>query len=93
MPNQIFERNYMAIFEFRCKKCNSCFEMLVRGTPNSQGGQQPKCPNCSSAELEKQFSVFAAHTSGKQDVPCCSDGCEGGFSRGSCGSGGCTHNH
>jgi len=43
----------MPIFEYVCRSCHHAFETLV------QGGQRPVCPTCSSAELDKQLSVFA----------------------------------
>jgi len=45
----------MPIYEYVCMKCESHFEELVRN------GETPKCPDCSSAKVQKQFSVFATH--------------------------------
>ena len=43
----------MPIFEYRCKKCNEVFEVLVRGS------QKPECPNCKSKRLEKLISGYS----------------------------------
>ena len=45
----------MPIYEYVCMKCESHFEELVRGD------ESPRCPDCSSAKVQKQFSVFATH--------------------------------
>ena len=45
----------MPIYEYVCMKCESHFEELVRN------GETPSCPDCSSAKVQKQFSVFATH--------------------------------
>ena len=42
----------MPIYEYICKGCSHRFEVLVRGS------EEPNCPECESADLEKQFSVF-----------------------------------
>lgn len=43
----------MPIFEYVCRSCKHEFEALVRGT------KVPSCPECSSDDLEKQFSLPA----------------------------------
>ncbi|MGH9320825.1 MAG: FmdB family zinc ribbon protein [Vicinamibacteria bacterium] len=48
----------MPIFEYRCKKCETEFETLVRN------GDRPECPSCRSPRLTKLLSTFAA-VSGK----------------------------
>jgi len=48
----------MPLYEYACKQCNHQFEALVRGTT------APECPACHGQELERRFSVFAAHTAG-----------------------------
>jgi putative FmdB family regulatory protein len=42
------------IYEYACRACGNQFETLVRGA------EQPACSHCSSPELEKKLSVFAA---------------------------------
>lgn len=43
----------MPLFDFVCKTCGRSAELLVRGS------DVPVCPECGSAELEKQVSVPA----------------------------------
>ena len=65
----------MPIYEYVCMECESHFEELVRN------GEQPDCPDCASANVRKQFSVFAAHGTAEQP----SYGSGGGCCGGSCG--------
>ncbi|MBO5254317.1 MAG: zinc ribbon domain-containing protein [Opitutales bacterium] len=44
----------MPIFEYRCKKCNEVFEILIRSN------EKPVCPSCKSKRLEKLISSFNA---------------------------------
>lgn len=44
----------MPIFEFKCRACGRLFEDLVRE------GDTSACPSCSSQDLERQLSLFAA---------------------------------
>ena len=46
----------MPLYEYSCKACAHQFEVLVRN------GDRPECPACHGSELERRFSVFAAHT-------------------------------
>jgi putative FmdB family regulatory protein len=69
----------MPIYEYVCMKCESHFEELVRN------GEEPPCPDCGSAKVAKQFSVFAAVGGGEGGSPsfkpmgggggCCGGGC------------------
>jgi putative FmdB family regulatory protein len=43
----------MPIFEYICRDCHHHFETLVTAS------RQPACPDCQSASLDKQHSVFA----------------------------------
>ena len=45
----------MPIYEFVCMECESHYEELV------PMGTSADCPDCGSANVRKQFSVFAAH--------------------------------
>jgi putative FmdB family regulatory protein len=45
----------MPIYEYVCMECESHFEELVRID------EHPPCPDCSSANVSRQLSVFAAH--------------------------------
>ncbi|MEX2646584.1 MAG: zinc ribbon domain-containing protein [Gaiellaceae bacterium] len=63
----------MPIYEFVCMQCESHFEELVRM------GELADCPDCGSANVRKQLSVFAAH--GPAERPsfggggCCGGSC------------------
>jgi len=70
----------MPIYEYACQGCNHRFEELV----SSSGGTLVACPECSSQEVEKLFSTFAAHGIGG-DMPRPAGG--GGCCGGSCGCG------
>jgi putative FmdB family regulatory protein len=63
----------MPIFEYACLDCDTRFETLVQGT------QQPECPACHGARLQKQLSVFAVSTRGSAPAPSLPGPC------GSCG--------
>jgi putative FmdB family regulatory protein len=63
------------IYEFVCMECESHYEELV------PMGESADCPDCASANVRKQFSVFAAHG---VESPAAFGG--GGCCGGSCGS-------
>ena len=44
----------MPVYEYVCAACGHAFEALLYGS------ERARCPECASAELEKQFSTFAA---------------------------------
>jgi len=79
----------MPIFEYRCSKCNTKFEVLHK---SSQSGEEVTCPNCNSNNNKKLLSAFSASISGssgysgfsRSDAPSCSDG-SCGCSSGMCG--------
>lgn len=48
----------MPIYEFECRTCHHHFETLVRGS------EQPECPACHGAELERTLSTFAVGAAG-----------------------------
>ena len=58
----------MSIYEYACRSCGQEFETLVRGS------ETPSCAQCSSTELDKKLSVFAAQ-SGAADVPSACGSC------------------
>jgi putative FmdB family regulatory protein len=66
------------IYEYVCMECESHFEELIRN------GEQPDCPDCSSSNVCKQFSVFATHGTAEQPT---FGGSSGGCCGGSCGCG------
>jgi putative FmdB family regulatory protein len=43
----------MPIYEYACRTCAHHFETLVRGH------EDPSCPNCHGADLERALSTFA----------------------------------
>ena len=66
----------MPIYEFVCMECESHYEELV------PMGENADCPECASANVRKQFSVFAAHGVESGAATFGGGGCCGG----SCGS-------
>ena len=44
----------MPIYEFRCLKCNDCFEFLLR---NQEEQIELRCPNCKSEDFERVMSA------------------------------------
>lgn len=72
----------MPIYEYTCSQCHEACEVLVRGS------EQPRCPTCGNANLEKLLSVPAAPSSGRNELSVC-DPAPGPCGRPQCGSGGC----
>lgn len=72
----------MPIFEYRCETCESKFEKLVR-----RADDHVECPSCGKAELEVQYSTFAAQTNGSPKGQSAMPSCPGGMcqSPGMCG--------
>ncbi len=50
----------MPLYEFRCLKCNECFEFLVM---KSDDQLEMRCPECKSEDFERVLSV-SCHTMG-----------------------------
>jgi putative FmdB family regulatory protein len=69
----------MPIYEYVCMQCESHFEELVRM------GEEADCPDCGSADVRRQVSVFAAH--GSAEAPSLRGASGGGCCGGSCGCG------
>jgi putative FmdB family regulatory protein len=69
----------MPIYEYVCMACESHFEELVR-----MDDEGPTCPDCASANVRRQLSVFATHGTAAQP----SFGGGGGCCGGSCGCSG-----
>jgi putative FmdB family regulatory protein len=44
----------MPIYEFRCTKCNECFEFLVMA---EEDHVEMRCPTCKSEEFERVLST------------------------------------
>ena len=58
----------MPIYGYTCKSCGESFQTLVRS------GDEPDCPACGSAELERQLSLIADPAKGGADAgPACSN--------------------
>ena len=69
----------MPIYEYVCMHCEEHFEELVRN------GELVSCPECDSANVQKQFSVFATQAAGQEQA--LGGGGGGGCCGGSCGCG------
>jgi len=52
----------MPIYEYKCKKCNSKFEVFQSVGADNKG---LTCPNCGEPEPKKVFSLFASFGGGK----------------------------
>ncbi len=75
----------MPIFEYKCKECNTKYEVLHKSAENKD---DVFCPECKSPKHEKLLSVFSSsNSSSSSDF--------GGCSTGSCGipsyGGGCSN--
>lgn len=79
----------MPIFEYKCKDCNSTFELLTK----ANGNEGIICPECHSSNNQKLFSAFStsAGSSSYSVDNCVSGNCNiddttiGGCSNGMCG--------
>ena len=54
----------MPIYEFRCLKCDECFEFLVM---NKDDQIEMRCPNCTAEEFERVLSV-SCHSMGSSSA-------------------------
>ena len=73
----------MPIYEYSCRRCESAFELLVRGQ------ETPECPECGSHKLQKLLSVPAAPAVKKSSpLPVCAPE-PGNCGRPQCGGGRC----
>jgi putative FmdB family regulatory protein len=50
----------MPIYCYKCKNCERVFDHLQLSTTS----EQPKCPDCSSELLERQFHTASFHNKG-----------------------------
>ena len=75
----------MPIYEYRCRQCGNCFEILV-----SSSSAKAPCPQCASRKTERLISTFAAHGAASVS-PCDSGPCPAGgaLPTGGCASGKC----
>jgi putative FmdB family regulatory protein len=53
----------MPIYEYQCRSCRKIFSRLVLGASSAQ---QPACPKCGSAQLDRLMSRFATAQSGER---------------------------
>jgi putative FmdB family regulatory protein len=53
----------MPLFEFRCRRCDHEYELLVRGR------EAVDCPECGASTVEKLQSATAAHVPGGMRLP------------------------
>ena len=69
----------MPIYEFKCHKCNECFEILVM---TSDDRVELRCPHCRSEDFERILScanVSASGSSGpREEIKAQSRKCSGG---------------
>ncbi len=66
----------MPIYEYKCKKCDACFEKLVFA-----GDKEPvECPGCGTRKVEKLMSATSFMDSGSGVGKACSSGASSGFS-------------
>ena len=61
----------MPVFEYKCKQCNSKFEVLHKSSVNQE---EVTCPKCNSKENKKLLSSFSATGFSTSS----SSGCESG---------------
>ena len=69
----------MPIYEYKCKKCNNCFEQLVFA---SDGDEAPPCPSCGAHDTCRLMSSFSCSSGSDGLGSAASSGCSptGGFS-------------
>jgi putative FmdB family regulatory protein len=77
------EKSQVPIYEYTCQGCRGEFELLLRGE------ETPQCPRCGGSELEKRFSVVAAHSASSRSLPVCDQPSRGDCGLPQCGLGGC----
>ncbi len=53
----------MPLFEYACSKCDTEFELLIRGKEKAQ------CPDCGTVKLEKLMSAAKGRVAGNGQLP------------------------
>lgn len=71
----------MKLYDFLCNKCGTEFEDLVKDL------SEARCPDCASANVDKQLSAFAI--GGSSSSASFDPGSGGGCGTGFCGGGTC----
>jgi putative FmdB family regulatory protein len=66
----------MPIFEYRCEKCETKFEKLVRN-----GTTAVLCPTCGHDRVNQELSTFAAHSGTSKNSAPMGGGCPAGMCR------------
>jgi putative FmdB family regulatory protein len=64
----------MPIYEYKCDKCETHFEKLVRRAADEN---QLSCPSCGERHLTQQYSTFSARANGvsqQAEAPSCPGG-------------------
>lgn len=77
----------MPMYEYGCLECQSRFDRLRRMSQDDSG---VACPHCDSVQVERRFSVFAAHSKGGSSAvveAAAPQATSGGCCGGSCGCG------
>jgi len=64
----------MPIYEFRCTKCESKFEELVRSS-KPEALAEVACPECGSHKVKKMVSNFASGVTGGSSAVASAAGC------------------
>ena len=76
----------MPIYEYKCDKCETRFEKLVRRAADED---QLSCPSCGERHLSQEYSTFSARANGAANGSAAAEGpsCPGGMCRtpGMCG--------
>ncbi len=66
----------MPLYEYRCRDCGTCLEVLQR---LGDGPEGLLCTRCGGSRLERQFSTFAAHGGGEAQRARAPQACGAGF--------------
>lgn len=66
----------MPIHEYACASCGNQFEKLLRRAADRDS---LRCPSCNSAELNQQYSSFAAAVAGAKSPASQPEGCPAGM--------------
>ena len=70
----------MPIFEYKCKKCHTQFEKLVKS-----GDSKVLCTECGSEKVEKLLSAFSAKVNDTGKNSCSISDCASCCPSGTCG--------